>query len=414
MEAADTNTDTEAVGRIVQAIEASFGHVVATAVDAIWEQVPAYAACTEEDLRRDLTAHVDVVFRALLTCLKEGRPARREDFPITAAQAARRVHQGISLSDFLHAFRVGQLTLWEAVLDVARGDPRTHEAALSLAREIMHLIEVGSSVAAEAYLHAQQHRLAESDRVRRDLLEDLLARRDVAPGPKQAMLRGSGLEPGVRLIVASATPGPPLADERRLREAVAVLRRFAAQGFTVARQDEVVAIAPVPPAGWAAAVENLRRVLPDLEREGSGLALGISTVHTGLTEVPAAYAEACTARDGLGGAPGVVALPLYSSLDYLVLCHNETAKRLIRPEVRRFVEENTARGGDLIATFLEYTASDLNAKIAAHRLHMHANTAYYRLERIAERTGCDLRRFSDVMELLIAVRLLDAHPARRS
>ncbi|MGW0700080.1 helix-turn-helix domain-containing protein [Streptomyces sp. NPDC002867] len=31
---------------------------------------------------------------------------------------------------------------------------------------------------------------------------------------------------------------------------------------------------------------------------------------------------------------------------------------------------------------------------AAHRLHLHVNTAYYRLERIAERTGCDLRRFS--------------------
>jgi transposase len=32
---------------------------------------------------------------------------------------------------------------------------------------------------------------------------------------------------------------------------------------------------------------------------------------------------------------------------------------------------------------------------AAERLHLHVNTAYYRLERIAERTGCDLRRLAE-------------------
>ena len=60
----------------------------------------------------------------------------------------------------------------------------------------------------------------------------------------------------------------------------------------------------------------------------------------------------------------------------------------------------------LIATLVEYAACDLNAKVAARRLHLHVNTAYYRLERIAERTGCDLRRLADVVELLIAVRML--------
>ena len=36
---------------------------------------------------------------------------------------------------------------------------------------------------------------------------------------------------------------------------------------------------------------------------------------------------------------------------------------------------------------------------------IHVNTAHYRLGRIAEKTGCDLRRLSDVIDLLIAVRL---------
>ena len=37
---------------------------------------------------------------------------------------------------------------------------------------------------------------------------------------------------------------------------------------------------------------------------------------------------------------------------------------------------------------------------------MHVNTIYYRIDRISERTGLDLRRLDEVIELLLAVRLL--------
>ena len=93
-----------------------------------------------------------------------------------------------------------------------------------------------------------------------------------------------------------------------------------------------------------------------------------------------------------------------------MLREDETARRLIRPEVRRFVADDVASGGALIDTLVAYAACDLNARTAEKRLHLHVNTAYYRLDRIAERTGCDLRRLADVVELLIAVRLLGAEP----
>ena len=60
----------------------------------------------------------------------------------------------------------------------------------------------------------------------------------------------------------------------------------------------------------------------------------------------------------------------------------------------------------LIATLSEYVACDLNARRAAERLHIHVNTAHYRLGKIAERTGCDLHRFSDLAEILIAARFV--------
>ena len=410
-----------AVAQLAASVENALPDLVPAAVEAIWQQVPAYAASHDDQLRADVGVHVAAVFRVFLDGLAGRREAGRADFAITREQATRRVMQGISLADFLQAFRIGQLTLWQGIMTAAGDDPAARDGALSVVAQLMQVIELGSTVAGEAYVQAQQHALAEGDRVRRDLLEDLLARQDTCGGPGQAVLRAAGLSPGRRLLVASAAPageqaggdeaGPPGLPE--LPDVAAALRgSFGGHGLglTVVRHDEIVGIAPVAGGRAEPAVASLTRACAGLARQGMRLAVGVSTVHAGLPEIPEAYAEARAARDGLGAGAGVLALPLLTSFDYLVLRDDETARRLIRPEVRRFVAEDAAAGGALIATLAAYAACDLNARTAARQLHLHVNTAYYRLDRIAERTGCDLRRFADVMELLIAVRLLGATP----
>jgi len=410
-----------AVAQLAASVENALPDLVPAAVEAIWQQVPAYAASHDDQLRADVGVHVAAVFRVFLDGLAGRREAGRADFAITREQATRRVMQGISLADFLQAFRIGQLTLWQGIMTAAGDDPAARDGALSVVAQLMQVIELGSTVAGEAYVQAQQHALAEGDRVRRDLLEDLLARQDTRAGPGQAVLRAAGLSPGRRLLVASAAPagepaggdeaGPPGLPD--LPDVAAALRgSFGGHGLglTVVRHDEIVGIAPVAGGRAEPAVASLTRVCAGLARQGMRLAVGVSTVHAGLPEIPEAYAEARAARDGLGAGAGVLALPLLTSFDYLVLRDDETARRLIRPEVRRFVAEDAAAGGALIATLAAYAACDLNARTAARQLHLHVNTAYYRLDRIAERTGCDLRRFADVMELLIAVRLLGATP----
>ena len=410
-----------AVAQLAAAVEDALPELVPAAVEAIWQQVPAYPASHDDQLRADVGVHVAAVFRVFLDGLAGRRDASRADFAITREQATRRVAQGISLADFLQAFRIGQLTLWQGIMAAAGDDPAARDGALSVVAQLMQVIELGSTVAGEAYVQAQQHALAEGDRVRRDLLEDLLARQDTRAGPGQAVLRAAGLSPGRRLLVASAAPageqaggdeaGPPGLPE--LPDVAAALRgSFGGHGLglTVVRHDEIVGIAPVAGGRAEPAVASLTRVCAGLARQGMRLAVGVSTVHAGLPEIPEAYAEARAARDGLGAGAGVLALPLLTSFDYLVLRDDDTARRLIRPEVRRFVAEDAAAGGTLVATLAAYAACDLNARTAARQLHLHVNTAYYRLDRIAERTGCDLRRFADVMELLIAVRLLGATP----
>ena len=99
-----------------------------------------------------------------------------------------------------------------------------------------------------------------------------------------------------------------------------------------------------------------------------------------------------------------------SVFEYLTLRGDGTARRMVPPAVEQFVSEDLQAGGTLLATLQTYAGADFNAKRAAERLHIHVNTAHYRLGRIAERTGSDLRRVSDVIELLIAARLASGKP----
>ena len=400
---------TDPVKRIVADVRNALPATVELFLTRTWAQVPAYAASPDPALHGDVAVHTEAVFRAVLLTLEEGRPAVREDFPLTTGQAANRVSQGVALADFLQAFRLGQVALWESIVEVAALDPQTSRAALATAAHVMQVIEVGSTVAAEAYLSAQQLDLAEGDRVRRDLVEDLLAGRDVPAGPRLDVARSCGLEPGARSAVIVAFPLHPLRAGQSLREALRIVRTElgpSQEGVAVIRQEQLVGILPVATDDVRELVPGLRRVHRRLADQGVDLVVGVSTVHPGWSGVPAAYAEAGIARDSLAEEAGVVALAMLSTVDYLVLREDPTVRRLIRPELRQFVMEDLARDGAMIETLRAYVASDLNAKLAAERLHMHVNTAYYRLERIAERTGCDLRRFADVEELIFAIRLL--------
>lgn len=398
-----------AIVEIVHRVRGSLDALVESSVERTWAEVPAYRASPDERVREDLRQHVDVVFRAVLDTLLEGRGARPSDFPHTAAHATRRVQQGVGLADFLRAFRLNQESLWNGVVAACGSDPALREAALAQAAHVMQVMEVGASLAAQSYVEAQQLRLAEGDRLRRDLFEDLLTGVDPAPGPRRLLLREVGLESATRLIVASAVPVTRLGEGQSLREALVGLRSAFGTGYeglAVVRRDEIVGVSPVV-GPVAAVVERMVQAQAQLAKAGLGLSLGISTVHHGTAAVAEAYAEACVARDGLAGASGVSALPVMSAFDYLVRRPDATARRLVRPAVRAFIEEDRRRGGVLVETLLAYVEADLNATATAERLHAHVNTVYYRLERIAERSGCDVRRVVDVQELLIGVRLLE-------
>ena len=374
----------------------------------IFSEIPAYQNA-DAHLRSDVRAHVAAHLRASIETLEDEREVTREDLLFVRPHAARRGRR-VSLTEFVQAFYVGERVLWDAAIALA-DDDESRRAALVFASRLPRYFEVATTHAAEVYLETQEQLAATGERIRRDLLEDLLAGRELEPGPRLDAARAAGLRDGSSFAVISAIPGVRPADEQLLRGGAAALARAAAAStppLAVVRQDEIVLVVPAGDGVPATIAPRLEDVQCRLADAGLPLSVAVSTAVSRLASVPEAYREATTIRAAHGSTPGVFALSELSAFEYLTLRPDPTASRLIAPAVHEFVAHDAREGGPLIATLREYVACDLNARRAAENLHIHVNTAHYRLARIAERTGLDLRRVGDLIDILIAARLADA------
>jgi sugar diacid utilization regulator len=396
--------------RILSALLDDLQALTDGAVAAIRAEIPAYR---DQDKRilGDLSDQVREHYRIKLTCLLEERTLTLEDLAFVRGAATRRARAGLKLEDYLNAFRVGGQVLWEAVMTEAGESPAGHEAALTIATPLMNYTDLASTNASNAYVEFQQYMVADADRSRRDLLERLLNGELPTGGPLLATAQRFGIGEQTRTAVAIAVPlGECLNPEvpHAASAAIAHSGLHEAQTLVVARQSEIIAVPVLGPGGDELELcDRLESVQERLRQEGMPVAIGISTLAGGVGELPRAHAEARAALDLLGETGGVAALPRLSPFQYLVLRADDTAVRLVDPDLRGFLDEDRDRGGVLTATIRAFAAADLNLRAAAEELQIHPNTARYRLSRVEERTGRNPRRIADLLDLLIAIALRD-------
>ncbi|XVQ11355.1 helix-turn-helix domain-containing protein [Spirillospora sp. CA-255316] len=413
------------------------------AVAAMLEEIPAYDAqdaAFHADVREQVARH----YRTKLAVLLEERTVTLDDIAFTRRASMRRAQAGFALADYINAFRVGQQVFWEAIIAHAGGTYAGHEAALSLASAVMRYIDFASTHAANTYVEFQQYAAAEAVRESRDLVEILLAGELPTRGPQLAAAHAHGLGPDARtpLVVVTAvmvgqdtaaaprpgaeaewkSAGPAAApagtgpgggtDARHA--ACAAIARTGVNGrrtLSVVRQSEIVAVAALGPGGDPERLcDRLQEVQEALLAEGIVLAMGISTVVSGMAQVPRAYQEARAVLEFLPEDGGVAALPRISPFEYMALRADDTARHLVDPRITGLLAEDRERGGVLTATIRAFASADLNLRAAAERLQIHHNTAQYRLRRIQERTGKNLRHITDLVDLLVAIALQDALP----
>jgi hypothetical protein len=382
-------------------------------VRLIREEIPAYRALQEEErFIADVSDQVHKHHRMNMISLLEDRPVTLDEISFVRGAAMRRARAGLALEDYIGAYRVGQQNLWDTIIAVAGETPEGRAAALTLATPLMRYVDFASTHAGHAYAEFQQYAVADADRERRDLLEHLLAGKLPTRGPLLAAAQRYGVRRDARMLVAAAVPVGPDPDADAPYAASAALARSGLREprtLVVVRQSEIVAVAALCSDGDAGAqCRRLEALQRRLGEEGMPLAMGVSTVAAGVAELPRAYAEARSALECIvddGG--GVVALPHLSPFGYLALRVDDTARRLVDPRVREFLDEDRARGGVLTATIRAFADADLKVNAAAEQLQVHPNTAQYRLRRIEERTGRNPRQIADLLDLLFAIALDD-------
>jgi sugar diacid utilization regulator len=410
-----TSQEATASARIAGALEARRDELVAAAFDAIRARLAVYRDA-DPALAEDVVGHIRRHHDLLCAVLRRGRPAEARDFRFVARHAALRARRGFALADFLEAFRCYHNVVWEAMTDAALEAGASADEALATAGSVLGYVDLAATESSAAFLEAQQLLVADSDRVRRDLLEDLLAGRDPESAAGLAAARDAGLDGTAGTLVVAALPTTAPEDDGALRRAAnalatAVSSRRGARPLTVTRHGEIVLVRAVAEGERPALVGPLERACAAPANRRLALAVGVSTVQPGLGALGDAYREASLALGRVAATGGVLSLADLTPFEYLTMRDDAVARRMVDPDIARFVAEDRAHGGMLIRTLVAYAEADLNAKAASEALLIHVNTAHHRLGRIAERTGRDLRRLSDVIDLLIAIRISDGPAA---
>jgi DNA-binding PucR family transcriptional regulator len=394
--------DADVARQIARALLDDHEMIASQMVEAIDRGVTAYADTGDaRQVLADVRTHCCAHLSSFLSNLQDPTPPSEPDLGFAEQAIMRRVRQGIPLEAIQHSFRIGHQVLWAAVIDHASGIPGGRAAAILIVQPSIRYIDTVSTRVAEVYLREQQGALADAHRIRRDLLELLLA-----GGPRAApAAEAAGIELGHgphHLLVATLRPSGDQYALRALAEEIAAT--FTPPAALVAiRHDTVTALV----CGDGATVVARAEQLVERHRHGPGPSprMGIGLPADDLVGLGRAHEQAESALRLSSQATPIVALGEMPALDYLLAGADHIARSLVPAAVRALALSDKVADRKLVQTFGVYLANGLNVRQTAIALPAHPNTVHDRLRRLAQQTGYDLRDVEQLMRLAIELRL---------
>jgi len=397
-----------AMRRVGAALAGRYVEIGDAVAARILEEIPDYRDAGPEvinDLRAGATATIEL----LVQTFAEGSTIRREDLGFLRELAARRVHQGVSLEVFVHAYRVALLAYWDVCAEEATRMRIPRAAGFALAGSAIEAVDIITTQAAEAYLREETRVRTQSGRAARDLVERLINGEPIDPGRRHRA--APGLDPtGPMLTIVGRVEETTLAVGDALQLARDTLEDGMSLGATgpliAIRHGELVAIsAATAPSAKADSLRAARR--RTLEEHKIDVRYGVSVPARGFPSVQQAYREATLSLSYTSASRPIVALDELSALECAVIGATATTKAVIASKGVGLCGLSPDDRAAAVDTIRAFAAADLNVADAAQRMHVHPNTVRYRLQQIATRTGSDPRTFTGLVDLTCILETTD-------
>lgn len=384
------------------------GHVIRRIVD----ELPVYRLLPREEVHGEVAEIIDHNLRILAHVIGERRPATEAELGAQRLSAARRAEEGVPLDAVLGAYHVGLLTAWEEISADARPD-ELPDVKETLALLLRMLRQVTVAVSA-AYLEERRTLETQEHHGRRSLMAAL-----IAGEPVDDLAERVGLRPAPHYVVLTVVIGPhpderdvggspKIAARRKLRRVQAELERFADEPI-LAVIDAGGGTVLLPVSGHPPAWPDLCALI-DRAAEAAGAeitAAGVVAEPAGVPDAVRQTAEVVDLVRRTGRGTGLFRLADVL-LDYQVSRPGEARERLAA------LLEPLATRPELLETLEVFLRLGLSRRRAAGRLHVHPNTIDYRLRRIAQLTGLNAARTTDLPAIsaaLVARRARgDGHP----
>ena len=350
--------------RVADVLEPELPAISDAILRAISQEVPEYARPFEGAFGRAVRTGVTQALRRFLALVREPGGADPAQSRVYIALGRQELRAGRTLDALQSAYRVGARVAWRRIADISAEAGFDHEVTTRLAEAMFAYIDELSAESVEGYARAQSELAGERERLRNALVAALLR---AAPGPEVDALAEQLRWPVPRAAAALAclahdTPG--------------IARRLGPE--VVAAVVDGTGCLVVPDAtgpGRAAAV-----------RAAAGERAAALGPELALERLPDSWRLATATLALRDDAPGVAAADDHLA-ELLVREGAVIVERIARRRLAAFDDLTPKARERMLATALAYVRQQGNAAGMARALHIHPQTARYRINGLRKLLG---------------------------
>ena len=409
--------------RVVAGLHKRSAEIWQRTFELLQRESPEYRNAVDEEFTNESKSHCKELLNAIIAVAAgraEGSGA--DQFAFVRTHAEWRAKHQVPLTASLHAYRLAHKTYWGITRESLTQHAGRKEALHSLTMLSDFWIEffdyVGA-VLAEAHAVEEGLNVAQSTHAYTSLIDDLLHGREPGSAEARRLRALCGIRSGSLMAVAVARPfhsgnGKEIDLEVTLRSFVRLIQQAlpsAVFGKLVDIRNGEVTVIVCSDADTASAFLKVLRKRDFGRRAANSLAagVGVSLDTTEVAHLPESLEEARLALEFARETQPCMRFADIDLPEFLIRRADKTALRLIPEWTRHLTPAGDGQSRELLRTIRAFAECNLNVKQTASRLDVHANTVYFRLNRIHKLTGVDPRTFSGASLLLTSLRLLEAH-----